>query len=124
MLRLVIGFVGGRDGLTPHSARKALALLYLSPVVLLLALLPLNNAGTSGWWAGLICLSLPAYYAAWWLEEIPRLHWRLILPFPAEALMRAEEDILRAKLKLALAGLIVTAPAWAPTVAHASVIWG
>ena len=36
-------------------------------------------------------------------------HWRfIVLP----------------KLRFALAGLIVTAPAWAPTVAHASVIWG
>jgi hypothetical protein len=107
LVRAVVGAIGDTLGATPKVAQFALIMVMVAPMPLItLGLLWVVLSGSTeafpGWLA-IFLVSGPTYYWAYWAREVPRLHWKLDLPFKTEAAMHAEERILIVQLKSELA---------------------
>jgi hypothetical protein len=103
LVRAVVGVIGDQMGATPQVAQVALVTVMTAPMPIittgLLLVAVMGSGEASLVWLAIFLVSWPAYYWVWEAHEIPRLHWKLELPFKTEAAMRAEERILIVQMK-------------------------
>ncbi len=98
LVRSLLGlFFKNADSKSVVLGRVSLAIVFLTPPVLLLLALPLAigyQTSESLWpiivWSAALFVALPSYYWMYFVSEIPWVHWKLRLPFPTETAMRRE----------------------------------
>ncbi len=107
-VRALIGSWGDQAGdrveVIAYRARLGIVMMILAPapIVTLGSVFLTASSAAPVLWTLISVVSVPAYYGAWWVEEISynrrKFDMRVNLPFKTEAAMRAEEKILYTRM--------------------------